>query len=85
MTSLAVLRPEPGNTATAGRIEAAGARAIRLPLFAVKALDWVPRFCRETRASLPQKECSRSRGWVLENELVETPKRKWKGTSWAIT
>jgi len=42
MTSLAVLRPEPGNTATAGRIEAAGARAIRLPLFAVKALDWVP-------------------------------------------
>jgi uroporphyrinogen-III synthase len=42
MTSFAVLRPEPGNIATARRIEALGARAIRLPLFAVKALDWVP-------------------------------------------
>lgn len=42
MTPLAVLRPEPGNAATAGRIEAGGARAIRLPLFAVRALDWTP-------------------------------------------
>ena len=40
--SLAVLRPEPGNTATAARIEAAGYRALRLPLFAVHALDWAP-------------------------------------------
>lgn len=42
MTPLAVLRPEPGNAATAGRIEAMGLRAIRLPLFAVYALEWSP-------------------------------------------
>ena len=39
---LAILRPEPGNSATAGRIEALGLQAIRLPLFAVRALDWTP-------------------------------------------
>ena len=39
---LAVLRPEPGNAATAARIEAAGGTALRLPLFAVRALDWTP-------------------------------------------
>lgn len=39
---LAVLRPEPGNTATADRIEALGLQAIRLPLFAVRALSWTP-------------------------------------------
>lgn len=37
---IAVLRPQPGNAATAGRIEAAGAIAIRLPLFAVRPLAW---------------------------------------------
>lgn len=37
---LAVLRPEPGNAATARRIEAAGAVAIRLPLFAVEPRPW---------------------------------------------
>ncbi len=39
---LAVLRPEPGNAATARRIEALGLGlvAIRLPLFAVHPLDW---------------------------------------------
>lgn len=37
---LAVLRPEPGNGATAAAIEADGRRAIRLPLFATRALDW---------------------------------------------
>jgi uroporphyrinogen-III synthase len=42
MNRLAVLRPEPGNAATAGRIEALGLAAIRLPLFAVRALDWTP-------------------------------------------
>jgi uroporphyrinogen-III synthase len=42
MIRLAVLRPEPGNAATAGRIEALGPTAIRLPLFAVRALDWTP-------------------------------------------
>ena len=42
MTPLAVLRPEPGNAATAARIEALGLQAIRLPLFAVRALDWSP-------------------------------------------
>lgn len=39
---LAVLRPEPGNTATAGRIEALGLTAIRLPLFAICAVAWTP-------------------------------------------
>jgi uroporphyrinogen-III synthase len=38
--ALAVLRPEPGNAATAGRIEALGLRAIRMPLFSVHALGW---------------------------------------------
>ena len=39
---LAVLRPEPGNTATAAAIEARGLTAIRLPLFAVAPLAWTP-------------------------------------------
>jgi uroporphyrinogen-III synthase len=39
---LAVLRPEPGNEATAARIAASGLDAIRLPLFEVRALDWTP-------------------------------------------
>jgi len=39
---LAILRPEPGNSVTAGRIEALGLQAVRLPLFAVSALDWTP-------------------------------------------
>lgn len=37
---VAVLRPEPGNAATAARIEAMGLDAIRLPLFAARTLDW---------------------------------------------
>jgi uroporphyrinogen-III synthase len=37
---VAVLRPEPGNAATVARVEAAGLTAIRLPLFALRALDW---------------------------------------------
>jgi uroporphyrinogen-III synthase len=40
--AIAVLRPEPGNRVTAAAIEARGRRAIRLPLFAVRALDWAP-------------------------------------------
>jgi len=39
---LAVLRPEPGNAATAARAEAAGFAALRLPLFEIVALGWVP-------------------------------------------
>lgn len=39
---VAVLRPEPGNAATAARAEALGLRVIRLPLFAVHAVDWAP-------------------------------------------
>jgi len=39
---LAILRPEPGSSATAGHIEALGLEAIRLPLFVVRALDWTP-------------------------------------------
>ncbi|MBN2970620.1 uroporphyrinogen-III synthase [Roseomonas aeriglobus] len=38
--ALAVLRPEPGNGATAARIEALGHVALRLPLFAIRPLDW---------------------------------------------
>eukprot|EP01035_Chromulina_nebulosa_P036573 gene36573-49286_t len=37
---IAVLRPEPGNAATVACVEAAGAEAIRLPLFVVRPLDW---------------------------------------------
>lgn len=37
---LAVLRPEPGNAATAAAIEALGRRAIRLPLFDIVPLAW---------------------------------------------
>ncbi|MBS0479345.1 MAG: uroporphyrinogen-III synthase [Proteobacteria bacterium] len=37
---VAVLRPEPGNAATADRVEAAGLTAIRLPLFEVRGIDW---------------------------------------------
>lgn len=37
---LAVLRPEPGNAATAQAIEALGRRAIRLPLFRIAPLPW---------------------------------------------
>lgn len=37
---IAVLRPEPGNAATAAQIVAAGAEPVRLPLFATEPLDW---------------------------------------------
>jgi uroporphyrinogen-III synthase len=37
---IAVLRPEPGNSATARPIEALGLTAVRLPLFAVQPLIW---------------------------------------------
>ncbi|KQM30165.1 uroporphyrinogen-III synthase [Sphingomonas sp. Leaf10] len=37
---IAVLRPEPGNAATASAIEALGRRAIRLPLFRIVPLPW---------------------------------------------
>ncbi|KRC79679.1 uroporphyrinogen-III synthase [Sphingomonas sp. Root241] len=37
---IAVLRPEPGNRATASAIEARGYDAIRIPLFEVRALAW---------------------------------------------
>lgn len=40
--AIAVLRPEPGNRVTAAAIEAAGRRAIRLPLFSVHPVDWTP-------------------------------------------
>lgn len=38
--AIAVLRPEPGNTRTACRVEAAGLRAIRSPLFRIAPLAW---------------------------------------------
>ncbi|MDF0488172.1 uroporphyrinogen-III synthase [Sphingomonas sp. H39-1-10] len=39
--TLAVLRPEPGNAATAARAAAAGYAVLRLPLFAVVPLAWI--------------------------------------------
>lgn len=42
MRTLAVLRPEPGNSATCARIAAAGGTALALPLFEVRALAWTP-------------------------------------------
>lgn len=44
---LAVLRPEPGNAASAARIAAAGAQPLRLPLFALQALAWEPAVAAE--------------------------------------
>ncbi len=37
---IAVLRPEPGNRVTAAAIEATGRRAIRLPLFEARPIQW---------------------------------------------
>ena len=37
---IAVLRPEPGNAATAARIAALGHAVVRLPLFEVRAMAW---------------------------------------------
>lgn len=42
MTTLAVLRPEPGNAATAARAAAAGYAVLRLPVFGIVPLDWTP-------------------------------------------
>ncbi|WP_447727695.1 uroporphyrinogen-III synthase [Sphingomonas koreensis] len=39
---VAILRPEPGNAATAARLRNAGLDPLPLPLFAVSALDWTP-------------------------------------------
>ncbi len=39
---VAILRPEPGNAATAGRALSLGLRVIRLPLFEIRALAWAP-------------------------------------------
>lgn len=42
MRAVAVLRPEPGNAATAMRADAAGFAVLRLPLFAIVPLAWTP-------------------------------------------
>jgi len=42
MRPVGVLRPEPGNAATAARVKHAGRVALRLPLFAVRAVAWSP-------------------------------------------
>jgi len=39
---VAILRPEPGNTATMARLRQAGLAPLPLPLFAVTPLDWTP-------------------------------------------
>lgn len=40
---IAVLRSEPGNSATCARVRTAGGYAIALPLFEIAALNWTPR------------------------------------------
>ncbi|MBU3078172.1 uroporphyrinogen-III synthase [Sphingomonas quercus] len=42
MTTVLVLRPEPGATASAARAEAAGFRAVTAPLFTIAPVDWAP-------------------------------------------
>lgn len=37
-----ILRPEPGNARTAAAVEVAGMTALRMPAFAIRALDWTP-------------------------------------------
>ena len=37
-----ILRPEPGNAATAARVEAAGYPALRQPIFESRPLPWTP-------------------------------------------
>lgn len=39
---VAILRPEPGNGATAERVARAGLEPLMLPLFSVRPLAWVP-------------------------------------------
>lgn len=39
---IAILRPEPGNSATAARLRDAGLDPLSIPLFAVTPLDWAP-------------------------------------------
>lgn len=39
---VAILRPEPGNAATAMRLRDAGLEPLSLPLFEVRPLDWTP-------------------------------------------
>lgn len=39
---VAILRPEPGNAATATRLRDAGLEPLSLPLFEVHPLDWTP-------------------------------------------
>lgn len=40
--AIAILRPEPGVSATADRVRAAGLDPLLLPLFAVAPLEWTP-------------------------------------------
>lgn len=39
---IAILRPQPGNAATAGRVVRAGLDPLALPLFSVRPLAWTP-------------------------------------------
>ncbi len=40
--AIAILRPQPGNAATAQAVRALGLEAVELPLFAVQPLPWSP-------------------------------------------
>ena len=52
MTRIAVVRPEPGNTATADRARARGFAVLQLPVFAVVPLGWTPPPARDYDALL---------------------------------
>lgn len=65
--TLAVLRPEPGNAATAARATAAGYAVLRVPLFAVVPLDWwVPDVREHDALVLTSANTVRAAGAALE-------------------
>ena len=65
--TLAVLRPEPGNTATVMRAQAAGFGTVSLPLFAVRATRWeVPDPSRHDALILTSANALRFGGAGLE-------------------
>ena len=72
--AVAVLRPEPGNAATAARIEQVGLTAIRLPLFSVRAVDWVvPDPARFDSLILTSANTPRLAGAGLDTFATEPP------------
>lgn len=71
--AIAVLRPEPGNTRTACRVEAAGAEAIRLPLFRVAPLGWAMPDLAEVDALLLTSANAARHGDIAGSALARLP------------